>query len=157
MMLSPPDEAHAMLQDLRADYFMIFVMAERLQTGAEPVYLLGGGGDESKKQWFMRIAGEPVSRYTLSDGISGTSHFWENTMLGMMMPFTPIIYLDPMTNAQFTEYIEGTVAIYAKDIKYPVDGDGPLRLVYASTSFEDDSQQIVFGIFVYEVNQDYSP
>lgn len=157
MMLSPPDKAHAMLQNLQADYFMIFVMGERLQTGADPVYLLGGGGDESKKHWFMRIAGEPVSRHTLSDGISGTSHFWENTMLGMMMPFTPIIYLDPMTNAQFTEYIEGTVAIYAKDIKYPIDGAGPLRLVYASPSFEDDSQQIVFGIFVYEVNRSYYP
>ena len=157
MMLSPPDEAHAMLQNLQADYFMIFVMAERLQTGADPVYLLGGGGDESKKHWFMRIAGEPVSRYTLSDGISGTSHFWENTMLGMMMPFTPIIYLDPMTNAQFTEYIDGTIAIYIKDVKYPINGDRPLRLVYASPSFEDDSQQIVFGIFVYEVNQSYSP
>ena len=157
MMLSPPDEAHAMLQELQADYFMIYVMGERLQTGADPVYLLGGGGDESKKHWFMRIAGEPISRYTLSDGISGTSHFWENTILGMMMPFTPIIYLDPMTNAQFTEYIDGTITIYTKDVKYPADGDGPLRLAYASSSFEDDSQQIVFGIFVYEVNQDYSP
>ena len=157
MMLSPPDTAHAMLQDLQADYFMIFVMAERLQTGAEPVYLLGGGGDESKKQWFMRIAGEPVSRYVLPDGISGTAYFWENTILGMMMPFTPIIYVDPNTNAQFTEYIEGTIPIYAKDVKYPADGNGPLRLAYASTSFEDDTQQVVFGIFVYEVNQSYFP
>ena len=157
MMLSPPDEAHAMLQDLQADYFLIFVMAERLQTGAEPVYLLGGGGDESKKQWFMRIAGEPVSRYVLADGISGTAYFWENTILGMMMPFTPIIYVDPNTNAQFTEYIEGTIPIYAKDIKYPADGEGPLRLAYASTSFEDDTQQVVFGIFLYEVNQNYYP
>lgn len=158
MMLSPPDEAYARLLDLQADYFMIFVMAERLQTdGGEPVYILGGGGDESKKHWFIRIAGEPLSKYTLSDGMSGTDYFWDNTMLGMMMPFTPIIYVEPAGGMQFTEYVEGTIPIYVKDIKYPADGDGPLRLVYASNSFQDELSRVVFGIFVYEVNQEYSP
>ena len=157
MFLSPPDEAHVMLQDLHADYIMIFVAAERLQTDAEPVYALGGGGDESKKQWFMRIAGEPVSRYTLSDGISGTDYYWSNTMLGMMMPFSPVLYIDPNTGNQFSEYIDGTVTLYTKDIKYPAGGDGPLRLAYASPSFENDSASIVFGIFIYEVNQEYIP
>ena len=157
MFLSAPDDAHSRLQDLHADYIMIFVMGERLFTGAEPVYVLGGGGDESKKQWFMRIAGEDVSKYTLPDGISGTDYFWDNTILGKMMPFTPIIYLEPNTNAQFTEYIPGTIPVYAKDIKYPADGSGPLRLAYASPSFEDDTEQIVFGIFIYEVNDSYTP
>ena len=157
MFLSHPDEAHAMLKDLYADYIMIFVAAERLQTDSEPLYVLGGGGDESKKQWFMRIAGEPVSKYTLSDGISGTDYYWSNTMLGMMMPFSPVLYLDPNTNNQFTEYIDGTITIYTKNIKYPADGDGPLRLAYASPSFENDMDRIVFGILIYEVNQDYIP
>lgn len=157
MFLSHPDEAHAMLKDLYADYIMIFVAAERLQTDGEPLYVLGGGGDESKKQWFMRIAGEPVSKYTLSDGISGTDYYWSNTMLGMMMPFSPVLYLDPNTNNQFTEYIDGTITIYTKNVKYPADGDGPLRLAYASPSFENDMDRIVFGILIYEVNQDYIP
>ena len=157
MFLSHPDEAHAMLKDLYADYIMIFVAAERLQTDGEPLYVLGGGGDESKKQWFMRIAGEPVSKYTLSDGISGTDYYWSNTMLGMMMPFSPVLYLDPNTNNQFTEYIDGTITIYTKNIKYPADGNGPLRLAYASPSFENDMDRIVFGILIYEVNQDYIP
>ena len=157
MFLSEPDDAHARLQELHADYIMIFVMAERLFTDEDPVYLLGGGGDESKKQWFMRIAGEPVSKYTLADGLSGTEHFWDNTMLGRMMPFTPIIYLDPRTNAQFVEYVPGTVPVYAKDVKYPADGQGPLRLAYASPSFESATDQIVFGIFIYEVNDSYTP
>lgn len=155
MFLSHPDEAHAMLKDLYADYIMIFVAAERLQTDGEPLYVLGGGGDESKKQWFMRIAGEPVSKYTLSDGISGTDYYWSNTMLGMMMPFSPVLYLDPNTNNQFTEYIDGTITIYTKNVKYPADGDGPLRLAYASPSFENDMDRIVFGILIYEVNKDY--
>lgn len=157
MFLSTPDEAHRMLQELHSDYFIVYIMAERLQTNDEPLYVLGGGGDESKKQWFMRIAGEDVSKYTLSDGISGTDHFWSETMLGMMTPFTPVLYLDPATNSQFTEYIHGTVTIYTKDIKYPADGDGPLRLAYASPSFENDAERVVFGIFIYEVNPDYVP
>lgn len=157
MFISSPDEAHSRLLDLHADYIMIFVMAERVPTDGDPVFLLGGGGDESKKHWFMRIAGEPVSRYTLPDGISGTDYFWDNTMLGMMMPFTPILYVEPNSGAQFTEYVDGSLPIYVKDIKYPPDGDGPLRLAYAAPSFEDDRQQIVFGIFIYEVNQNYSP
>lgn len=155
MFISTPDEAHDRLLDLHADYIMIFVMAERIPTEDEPVFLLGGGGDESKKQWFMRIAGEPVSRYTLSDGISGTDYFWDETMLGMMMPFTPILYVDPNTGAQFTQYVDGSLPIYVKDIKYPAEGDGPLRLAYAAPSFDDASQQIVFGIFIYEVNKNY--
>lgn len=157
MFLSRPDEAHAMLKDLHADYIMIFVAAERLQTDNEPLYVLGGGGDESKKQWFMRIAGESVSKHTRSDGISGTDYYWSNTMLGRMMPFSPVLYLDPSTNNQFTEYIDGTITIYTKNIKYPADGDGPLRLAYASPSFENDMDRIVFGILIYEVNQDYIP
>ena len=157
MFLSTPDSAHVQLQDLHADYIMIFVMAERLFTDGEPVYLLGGGGDESKKHWFMRIAGEPVSRYTLADGISGTDRFWGDTILGGMMPFTPIIYLNPSNNAQFTEYVPGTVPVYVKDIKYPADGQGPLRLAYSSPSFENDTEQVVFGIFIYEVNDSYVP
>lgn len=157
MFLSEPDEAHAQLLDLHADYIMIFVMAERMMTNEDPVFILGGGGDESKKQWFMRIAGEDESKYTLPDGISGTNYFWSNTMLGKMIPFAPIIYLEPNTNAQFTEYVLGTIPIYAKDIKYPADSTGPLRLVYASPSFENDQEQIVFGIFIYEVNDSYVP
>lgn len=155
MMISPPDEAHRMLQDLHADYFMIFVMAERIQTESGPLYILGGGGDESKKQWFIRIAGESVSRYIHSDGISGTGLFWDDTLLGMMTPYTPILYVDPSSGAQFTQYVEGTIPLYTKDIKYASDGDGPLRLVFASPSFEDDISQIVFGIFIYEVNPNY--
>ena len=157
MFISEPDDAHARLLDLHADYIMIFVMAERLQTGMDPLYVLGGGGDESKKHWFIRIAGESVSTYTLADGVSGNAHFWDNTMLGMMMPFTPVLYVDPNSGAQFTEYVQGTIPLHVKDIKYPADGQGPLRLAYASSSFENDIDQIVFGIFIYEVNDSYVP
>ena len=43
-----------------------------------------GGGDESKKQWFMRIAGEPHTKicasrwYVVGQIIFGIIHYWEN-------------------------------------------------------------------------------
>lgn len=157
MFISEPDDAYAKLLDLHADYIMIFVMAERLPTDRGPMYILGGGGDESKKHWFIRIAGESVSTYMLADGTSGNDHFWDNTMLGMMMPFSPVLYVDAGSGAQFTEYIPGSIPLYIQDIKYPADGQGPLRLAYASPSFENHEEQIVFGIFVYEVNDSYTP
>ena len=50
-----------MLNEMDSDYVLIFVAAQKLNIADEmPLYLLTGGGDESKKQWFMRIAGEPI-------------------------------------------------------------------------------------------------
>lgn len=45
--------------------------------------------------------------------------------------------------------------IYEKDIKFPSDGNGPLRLVYASSSFTEEKIGSMIGVFVYEVNKDY--
>ena len=36
---------------------------------------------------------------------------------------------------QSPTFVPGTMGIYGKDIKFPSDGDGPLRLAYASPSF----------------------
>ena len=35
--------------------------------------------------------------------------------------------------------------------------DLPFKLVYASPSFENDNEDIVFGVFVYQVNKNYKP
>jgi len=42
-----------------------------------------------------------------------------------------------------------------KDIKFTSDSDGPLRLVYASSSFTEEKVGPMLGIFIYEVNKDY--
>ena len=81
---------------MEADYFLVFVASQRLtvDNDDQPLYVLSGGGDESKKQWFMRIAEEPLAKYLHSDGISGTDYFWNETLLGKMIPFTPLFYVD---------------------------------------------------------------
>jgi len=157
MLLSEPDQAWKMLQEMDADYVLIFISLQKIVTEPQDLYILGGGGDESKKQWFMRIAEEPLSKYLLSDGISGTDYFWNNTLLGKMTPFSLLGYAEAGSNRVLTDYTPGSVGIYVKDIKYPENSDGPLRLVYSSTSFEDESTGPILGIFIYEINKDYNP
>jgi dolichyl-diphosphooligosaccharide--protein glycosyltransferase len=55
--LSPPDEAWNKLQQMDADYVLVFVAGQKIDVlSDQSLYILEGGGDESKKQWFMRIA-----------------------------------------------------------------------------------------------------
>ncbi len=159
MLLSNPDTAWNSLNKMQADYVLIFVASQKLDTNSDDsFYTLKGGGDESKKQWFMRIAGYDGAKYLYSDGMSGTDYFWNETLLGKMFPFSVVGYINPNNlNQQSPTYVPGMIGIYEKDIKYTSDGDGPLRLVYASSSFTEDKVGPMLGVFVYEVNKDYEP
>ena len=158
MFLSNPDDAWISLNEMQADYVLVFVAGEKLVVDSEKsLYILRGGGDESKKQWFMRIAGEDLSKHLFSDGVSGTDYFWDNTLLGKMFPFTPISYVNFQTAKESLTYLPGFVPIYEKEIKYSSDGNGPLRLVYASPSFTEEKVGPMLGIFVYEINKNYVP
>ena len=157
MFLSPPDEAWKMLEEMDADYVLVFVAGQKIDViSEESLYLLEGGGDESKKQWFMRIAEEPLEKYLYSDGISGTDYFWNSTILGQMFPFTVIGYVDLLnSNIQSDTYFPGLTPLYVKEIKYPSDGNGPLKLVYSSPGYINEKTGPMIGVFVYEVNKDY--
>jgi dolichyl-diphosphooligosaccharide--protein glycosyltransferase len=159
MFLSSPEESWKILNDMHADYVVVFVAGQRLAVDHEnqALYILGGGGDESKKQWFIRIADEPLEQYLESDYISGTDVFWNDTSLGKMFPFTPIAYVNLQTNQQSAIYQPGFTPIYVKDIKYGSDGNGPLRLVHASPSFNAEKGQSMIVVLIYEVNKDFVP
>ena len=155
--LAPPDLAWESLQKMDADYVLVFVAAQKLDIPGESYYILGGGGDESKKQWFIRIAGEPLPKYIHSDGLSGTDHFWQNTLMGRLIPFSVEGYVNLSSNEQSGTYVPGFAGIYSKDVKYPAEGNGPFRLAYSSSSFNDEKVGPVIGILVYEINTDYVP
>ena len=157
-LLSSPDQSWNTLQEMGADYVVVFVAGQRIDTANdEPLYLLSGGGDESKKQWFMRIGGEPVEKYLHSDGISGTDNFWNNTLLGKLFPFSVLAYVDPRASELQSEtYRSGFTPIYVKDIKYPANGEGPFLFVHGSPSFVNEDK-VLLGIFVYEINDNYIP
>ena len=156
MLFSPPDEAWTRLQKLDADYVLIFIASQKIQTNPEELFLLGEGADESKKQWFIAIAGKPHSKFLESDGFSGTNEFWNNTLLGRMIPYSPLAYIDPISQQQSETYQPGSIGVYKEDVKFPEDGTGPLKLVYASPSFYRENTGPILGIFIYEINKDYS-
>ena len=73
-----------------------------------------------------------------------------------MIPFEPIAYINPNNLLQQSEtYVPGFTAIHEKIIKFPSDGDGPLRLVYESDSLHRTTAGPITGIIIYEINKDY--
>ena len=159
ILLSTPDKAWIMLEEWEVDYVVVFVAANHFGDDVEsglPLYVLNGGGDESKKQWFMKIAGVDYRKYILADGIAGTNLFWNETLLGKMIPFTPVIYYDEQTKENSVVYKEGMLEITTRDIKFNSDSH-PLKLVYASSSFTEQKIGGVNTVFVYEINKNYIP
>lgn len=154
LFLSSPDKGWEILQQLGADYVLVYVVGQKFVSNDQEFYILGGGGDESKKQWFMRIAGENQSLFLQNDGFTPTNYFWENTLLGKMFPFTPAAYVDLNTNQQSQNYESGFTAIYDKTIKYE-NNDDPLKLVYSSPTFNRNDTGVFSGVLIYQVNHNY--
>jgi len=154
MFLSSPDKGWEILQQLDADYVLVYVVGQKFVSSDQEFYILGGGGDESKKQWFMRIASEDQSQFLQNDGFTPTNYFWENTLLGKMFPFTPLAYVDLNTNQQSQNYESGFTAIYDKTIKYENNND-PLQLVYSSPTFNRNDSGVFSGVLIYQVNHNY--
>jgi len=154
--LSTPDDAWKQLTDMEVDYVLVYVAAQKLSNDIySPFYALGGGGDEDKKYWLLRIAEMPLQEYLYSDNATGTEKFWNNTLLGKMIPFTPLGYLDLSEYSQAEDYQSGYV-LYLKDIKYTSNSNEPLQPVYTSPSFDRISEGEVSGIIIYKINKEYS-
>jgi dolichyl-diphosphooligosaccharide---protein glycosyltransferase len=155
MFLSTPVDSWNMLKEMDADYVLIFLSAQKINDDSE-LYVLGGGGDESKIVWFARIAELPAEKYLKSDGITGTNYFNEQTMLGKMIPFTTAVYYNPYTQEYSEIYKPGFVEIVRKNIEYNSDDD-PLKLVYTSPSFMNEKQGPMQVVLVYKINKNYIP
>jgi dolichyl-diphosphooligosaccharide---protein glycosyltransferase len=173
MFVSDEQSGIKIAQDLKADYILVYVVGQVRFSGQVnatngtdgdqriPIYTLGQGGDESKKQWFIRIGGFDERNYIEQDGFTPTPEFWNNTLIGKLFPFQPLYYASFGAEgpAQIQEtWQPGLVGLYAQNVKYPASGgnDQPLHLVYASPSFEN-KDGLMFGVFIYKVNHDYVP
>ena len=152
--LSTPDDAWKQLTDMEVDYVLVYIAAQKLSNdNYSPFYVLGGGGDEDKKYWLLRIAEMPLQEYLYSDNATGTEKFWNSTLLGKMIPFTPLGYLD-LSEYSLAEDQSGYV-LYLKDIKYSSNSNEPLQMVYTSPSFDRISEGEVSGIIIYKINKEY--
>ena len=139
---------------LDADYILIHIAGVRYETDSFPLYDLHGGGDETKKYWFMAIGGLAGARFHESDGFTPNEYFQENTLFGNLVPFSILSYFDPETMEQYSSYRNGLTALYVKDIKFQ-DPDGPFMLVYASPSFSETDGGALQTVLIYKVNHDF--
>jgi dolichyl-diphosphooligosaccharide--protein glycosyltransferase len=157
--MNTPDEAWNVLTTWDVDYVVVFVAAQRLDGdwNGESLYVLNGGGDESKKSWFMRIADVELSKYLESDGNTASNYFWNETMLGKMIPYNTLVYYDDESKLSYEIFQTGTIPISVLDINYLDDGNYPFKLVYTSPSFTNKNIDRFSAVLVYDVNENYSP
>jgi len=148
------------LTGLDADYIIVNLAVQKLPSeNIMDLYALQQkGGDETKAFWFLKIADLSVFDY-YNPELSGYSNkFWDETLLGKLIPFTHILYVDPANpEIQSETYKRGYTSIYVKDIKFPMNEDGPFQLVYVSPSFEMDAPGPLTGPLIYKVNKEYNP
>ena len=145
---------------LDADYILINLAVEKLsEENVLDLYTLKQkGGDETKAFWFMKIADMRVSDYYNRELTGYTDKFWNETFFAKLIPFTPILYVDPDNpELQSETFKPGYVAIYVKDIKFPLDGQSPFQLVYVSPSFERNDAGPQTGPLIYKINKEYDP
>jgi len=145
---------------LDADYVIINLAVQKLPAeNIMDLYVLQQkGGDETKSFWFMKIADLRVADYYNPELTGYSGKFWDETLLGKLIPFTHILYVDPNNpEIQSETYKQGYTSIYVKDIKFPSDGDGPFQLVYLPPSFEMDAPGPLTGPLIYKINKEYNP
>ena len=144
---------------LDSDYILIYLVGERFYVNESPIplYTLEGGGDESKKSWFVKVSNHDVSKFIQSDNITPTSYFMENSTLGQLMPFSIIKYVEPNTGRTFDQYRHGFIPVYVQDIKMSDPENDPFFLVYSSPSFYSQQPGIMSAVLIYKINPDYTP
>jgi len=157
MFMSSEQGGVRIAKDLHADYILIFVAGQKVEDqNLGKVYVLGGGGEESKKQWFIRIGGFTESDFLYDDAFTPKPNLWDNSLLGKLMPFKLNNYIDADGKLVGGDWASGRNALYTYQMNYPADGDGPLRLVFESSSINQDAQAGIYtGVLIYKINSDY--
>ncbi|MBI2184744.1 MAG: hypothetical protein HYU39_07290 [Thaumarchaeota archaeon] len=170
MFMSNEKNASKIIGSLGAKYIVVFMGGIRVQDQATGrsfiIWVVPGsgqpvGGDEAKKQWFIRIGGLNLDSFVESDGLTPKQMFWNSTLLGRMFPVKVVGYVGQ--DGRFKQnYEENTIVAFECSVKYPTDLNvGPdcpvspesqfLKLVYASPSTFDNSGRVVAAVLIYQV------
>jgi dolichyl-diphosphooligosaccharide---protein glycosyltransferase len=172
MFMEEPKDGAKIAQDLKANYILIFVVAQRVSVNGTSYYTLGYGGYEDKLYWFIRIGGlGNVSEYLEADEFTPKPTFWNTTLIGRLIPFTLQGYASFENKQTLTTnnnsdiilqtYKPGAIALYSKEIKYPENGrddyglpppQQPFSLIYSSDSFTKDNQDRISAVLIYKIN-----
>ena len=175
----------------RPTYVLLFITGSVFPTSSGQQYsilqvpagggLTAGGGDESKKQWFIRIGGLTESQYLECPAINATNgcsniddynltpYALQNTLFADLLPFRFAGYLQSQSQSSSSQpqvvltqtYGPGTVEAfsYPANYLYGTNSTGPFKLAYASPSISapascpGNSGLTCFNaILVYQVN-----
>jgi dolichyl-diphosphooligosaccharide---protein glycosyltransferase len=179
LLMANSTQAAAMARTMgggRPTYVAIFITGSILSssfTGLSSSYYVmqvpsgggftAGGGDESKKQWFIRIGNLTESKYLECPGLSNTEvtsagqpcstvddfnltpYAADSTLFGRLLPFrlTGYLYTSSSTSgiqfsSTYTVGSNGAPPIqafsYPSSYVYPANSTGPFKLAYVSPS-----------------------
>lgn len=136
-----------------------------------------GGGDESKKQWFIRIGNttcgclqETIGPHALmyNDDFTPTPYFWANSTLGQLIPYqSQGLFYNPVRNTPQQGYnatvqsngaggiSAGYTELYTYNMKYPTgDTTSPFQLAFESSSLPGNSAvtSLITAVLIYKIN-----
>jgi dolichyl-diphosphooligosaccharide--protein glycosyltransferase len=137
----------------RPAYVLIFITGSLIGSGQQQYYtfqipsgsgfISGGGGDESKKQWFIRIGGLKEDTYLEPDGFTPTPNTLENTLFGRLLPFKFAGYFDLQTQTIVQQYKldrnnnpPWLLFNAPYSFQFPKDGS-PFRIAFSSSSLSN--------------------
>ena len=154
----------------RPTYVLMFLTGSEVTLGGTSYYVLQlpagsnaftpGGGDESKKQWFIRIAGLNESEFIQPqpDDFNLTPQGLTNTVFGLMLPFAFAGWYDVQNS---TATVSQTYSLDANTGAPPIQvfstpysfglngGTAPFQVVFHSSSLDNPlSCGAVFGTAV---------
>jgi dolichyl-diphosphooligosaccharide--protein glycosyltransferase len=154
----PEDGIKLAASHLRADYILVYVAAQPISINNSEYYLLDYGGDESLTPVFMKTAGLSNEKYMNERGYTAT--FWNDTLIGKLIPFTPVGYtsfIDKNPTKLVEDYRPGAYPVYSKQIKYPKDSmrneghSGSLSLAYYTNSFNNTDSNTISAVLIYKI------
>jgi dolichyl-diphosphooligosaccharide--protein glycosyltransferase len=139
MFMSSEEDAVKIIKDLAPNKKNVYVVvyAVTYHKFQEGLYLIGGGGEESKFTWMAKIAGLNYTLYYDEVNNQPTDYFWEKTLLGKMLPFVP-------TPIQYGNQI---ITAYSYNQKIG-DGNSKYFKLEYSSSFESNGQVLVYKLKV---------
>lgn len=189
VLVSPPAVSMQILKnDLHSPtYILVFVAGFRYtpqSSSGQPsgtYYMLSvpspypnpAGGDESKKQWFIRIGNvtcgclqETTGPRALmyNDDFTPTPYFWANSTLGQLFPFSDTgFFINPVSGttqqgytATETNGIGGINSGYTALYTYrapPTNSSVPFSLAFESSSLPDTGTAGLFSaVLIYKIN-----
>ncbi|MDG6998348.1 MAG: hypothetical protein JRN15_04450 [Nitrososphaerota archaeon] len=183
-----PQSLQVMKNELHSpQYVLIFLVGYRYQpSGSSQTYYMltvpapfpsPGGGDESKKQWFIRIgnltcgclqetSGPRALMYP--DDFTPTPYFWANSTFGKLIPYqdqqTYIQPANPSASPVFSYNSTlqsngasgigaGYTDLYTFHMNYPAGNTtNPFQLAFESSSMTTTGQGLITAVLVYKVN-----